>query len=71
MENPDKDFPPVARKLKELYPKLTRAYKDARDLIGDYPDSDGARVLREMLELGQERQALDPSFQDVLERDLQ
>ncbi|NLB55928.1 MAG: Gfo/Idh/MocA family oxidoreductase [Lentisphaerae bacterium] len=56
------EFMPIAEKLLDSYDKLVATYKDARALVKDYPRSDGARVLKEMLEVGQEKEALNPDF---------
>ena len=49
-------------------PEVRRSYAAARALIDAYPGSDGARVLREMLEdVGGEKRVLAPGFADVLQ----
>lgn len=61
---------PVAERLYEYYDRLVSAYKDARAIIKDYPRSDAAKVLSEMLEVGEEKKALDPAFKATLKKDL-
>jgi len=65
-------------KLIELYEQLIadlgelkRTYRKARKLIKAYPKSNGARVLREMLEeIGGEKEVMAPGFQGKLKRRL-
>lgn len=63
-------FLSVAEKLLLNYPKLVTAYGDAQEIVAAYPKSDGAQVLREMLELGEAAQALDPLFLPALKREV-
>lgn len=64
------EFLPVARRLLDSYETLAAAYRDARAIINALPDSDGAQVLREMLEVGGETQVLAPSFFPALKREV-
>ena len=48
------------------FPALLETYAEARKLIDAYPTSDGARVLREMLEIGDEARVTAPGFPDTL-----
>lgn len=61
---------PVARKLLDNYDKLVAAYRDARAIVKAHPDSDGAKVLSEMLEVGKEKTALSPAFLAALKKDV-
>ena len=45
-------------------------YAEARKLADAYPASDGARVLREMLELGGESEVRNPAFKAALRRQM-
>lgn len=63
-------FCPVATRLLEGYDKLVQAYKDAREIINAYPKSDGATVLSEMLELGEEKKVLAPTFLPALKKEV-
>ncbi len=63
-------FLPVAEKLLLHYPRLADAYRDARAIIDAHPKTDGAQVLREMLEVGQAERALDPAFLPALKREV-
>lgn len=63
-------FLDVAQKLLDNYKQLSSTYKEARQIINDYPDSDGANVLQEMLELGDEQQVLKPEFLTMLKKDV-
>ena len=63
-------FLPVAEKLLQHYPKLAAAYRDARAIIAAHPRTDGAKVLREMLEIGEAERALDPAFLPALKREV-
>jgi hypothetical protein len=64
------DFLPIAEKLLEGYELLKTTYREARGLIKAYPGTDGAKVLSEMLELGEEKKALAPSFLPALKKDV-
>ena len=57
MDNPD-EILQVAMNLQASLDKLKTTYKEARALIAAYPGSEGARVLKEMLEVGEEKKAL-------------
>ncbi len=61
---------PIAQRLLDVYPKLTAAYRDALILVKEYPKSDGAQVLREMLEVGEADRALAPAFLPALRREV-
>ena len=53
----------VINDVKELIStvdSLAETYRTAREIIDAYPDSHGARVLRSLLELGEEEKILDP-----------
>lgn len=58
--------------LKQLiadYPQMRATYGLARRIVDAYPASDGARVLREMLqEIGDEKQVLSAGFLPKLKR---
>jgi hypothetical protein len=64
------EFLPVAEKAMLGHAALQSTYREARQLIKAYPGSDGARVLSEMLDLGEEKKALAPSFLPALRRDV-
>jgi hypothetical protein len=64
------EFLPVAKRLLDNYDKLVATYKDARAIVDAYPASDGAQVLREMLEVGEEKKALTPAFLPALKREV-
>ncbi|MHC4885299.1 MAG: Gfo/Idh/MocA family protein [Planctomycetota bacterium] len=64
------EFAPVAYKLLENYKDLVKAYRQAREIVDTYPKSDGARVLREMLELGDEDVVLRPRFLAALKKEV-
>ena len=61
---------PIVEQLAASFEKLVAAYRDARDIIQAYPTSDGAQVLREMLEVGGEQEILQPAFLPALKREL-
>ncbi len=63
-------FLPVAMKLLDSYDKLIATYKDARSIVNAYPKSDGARVLSQMLEIGEEKKALSAEFLTALKKDV-
>jgi hypothetical protein len=63
-------FLPVAEKLLNNYDKLVPVYKDARQIAKAYPKTDGARLLRELLALGEEKKALAPGFLPALKKDV-
>lgn len=50
------------------YPDLEATYRAARKIVAAYPRSDGAKVLREMLELGDHEHVLAPGFLTRLKR---
>ena len=64
------EFLPVAKRLLENHDKLVATYKDARAIVDAYPDSDGARVLGEMLEVGEEKKVLAAGFLPALKKDV-
>jgi len=64
------EFLPVATNLLNQYDSLVATYKDARDIVNAYPKSDGARVLSELLEVGEEKKVLAPDFLPALKRDV-
>lgn len=68
MKNPE-ELTPLARKLLRVYPDLKETYLTAHKIINAAPQSDGARVLREMLEIGREAEVLAPSFLQNLKRE--
>ena len=50
------------------YPAMRRAMTEARKLADAYPRSDGAKVLREMLAVGDEATVMRPDFLDALKK---
>ncbi len=58
----------IASELISQHKELCRVYAMARKIADAYPQSDGARVLSEMLELGDEKNAMAPGFLAVLKR---
>jgi hypothetical protein len=64
------EFLPVAVRLLDNYDALVVAYKDARAIIKAFPKSDGAIVLAEMLELGDEKKVLAPAFLPALKKEV-
>jgi predicted dehydrogenase len=64
------EFLPVAQRLLDNYSKLVDAYRDARAIVDAHPASDGAQVLRDMLDVGGEQAALSPRFLAALKRDV-
>jgi len=69
MAMPEK-FLPVASKLLDIYETLISAYNDARSIVNAYPKSDGARVMSQMLELGEEEKALSAGFLPALKKEV-
>ena len=69
MSRPE-EFLPVAKRLLDNYGGLAEAYRDAREIVTAYPQSDGAQVLSEMLEVGEEKQALAPGFLPALKKEV-
>ena len=69
MTHPE-EFQTIAKKLLDSYDKLLATYKDARSIVNAYPESDGARVLSQMLELGEEKKALSADFLPALKKDV-
>ena len=64
------EFLPIAQRLLASYDKLVSTYRDARAIVDAYPSSDGARVLSEMLDMGEERKVLAPGFLPALKKDV-
>ncbi len=64
------EFLPVAQRLLNNYAKLAEAYKDARAIVKAHPKSDGAQVLSEMLDVGEHKKALAPSFLPALKKEV-
>ena len=60
----------IAEKLLSLQTVLINSYRDARAIIKAYPGTDGAKVLAEMLEVGEEKQATDTMFFSQVKRDI-
>jgi predicted dehydrogenase len=56
-------------RLLQAFPELRAAYVRARKIADAYPQSDGARVLREVLELGAEAAVLAPGCLAGLKRE--
>lgn len=67
--SPDK-FLPVAKRLLDVYDRLVATYRDARAIVKAYPKSDGARVLSEMLDIGEEKKVLTAAFLSALKKDV-
>lgn len=63
-------FYPIAKKLLDNYDLLVQAYKDARAIIKAYPKSDGATVLAEMLDVGDDKKACSAAFLAALKKDV-
>lgn len=63
-------FLPIAEKLQSMQSVLVDSYRDARAIIDAYPGTDGAKVLAEMLEVGDEKKATAPQFFSQLKRDI-
>jgi hypothetical protein len=68
MERPE-EFLPVIQRLLDSYDSLVITYQDARAIIRAYPNSDGAQVLGEMLEVGEEKTVLAPGFLKALKKE--
>jgi predicted dehydrogenase len=64
------EFAPIARQLLLQYPQVAETFRAARAIVESYPNSDGAQVLREMLELGEENRVLDPAFLPALKKEV-
>ncbi|MBI3986625.1 MAG: hypothetical protein HY343_06885 [Lentisphaerae bacterium] len=60
----------MGRTLLERLPALQKTQKVARQIVDRYPDSDGARVLQEMLDRCEEPVSGRPGFAAELEREL-
>lgn len=63
-------FLPIAKRLMESYKDLVETYRDAQTIVREYPKSDGAQVLREMLEVGEADKVLKPSFLPALRKEV-
>ncbi len=63
-------FLPVAKRLMDSYKDLAKTYRDAKIIVREYPKSDGAQVLREMLEVGEADKVLKPSFLPALRKEV-
>ena len=63
-------FLPLVRGLLNVYEDLARTYRDALAVVRKYPDSDGAGVLREMLELGDHKLVLAAGFLPALKKEV-
>lgn len=70
LKAPEKLAEAIDGLLKEL-PRLRETQKSARRIIRRYPDSDGARVLGEMLELSEEKVSGKAGFAAELKRERQ
>jgi len=64
------EFRPVAVSLLQNINSLVACYKDARAIVNAYPKSDGARVLSEMLDVGEEKKVLSPGFLPALKKEV-
>ncbi len=58
----------LAYELLLLADAMKSVYAEARKIADAFPSSDGARVLREMLELGGEPEVMKPGFKAALKR---
>jgi hypothetical protein len=63
-------FLPIAQRLLDGYGQLVAAYKDAHAIVDAYPESDGAQVLRAMLDVGEETTVLSPGFLPALKKEV-
>ena len=52
----------MADRVIEGYPAMRKVMRAARKIVNAYPRSDGARVLREMLEVADEKVTMKPGF---------
>lgn len=64
------EFAPVARQLLGHYGNVVETFRAARAIVADYPHSDGAKVLKEMLELGEDDRVLNSAFLAALKREV-
>ena len=55
-------------RLQQSYDDLCVTYRTARKIIRACPDADGARLLAEMLALGEEKRVLAPAFKAALQK---
>jgi len=62
------DLPELAEKLIEIVPAFQATMKTAREMVDRYPDSDGARVLGDVLATCDEPQTTRPDFLSQLKR---
>ncbi len=60
----------AGKKLIQEFPNLLATYKMARKIADAYSESDGARVLREMLEKGCEKDVLKPYALEELKKEI-
>ncbi len=60
----------MAEGIAAAYPQIRETYTAARKLAKAYPDSDGARVLREMLDVGCEAKVLATGFLAGVKREI-
>ena len=58
----------LASKVIDDYPAMRKTIRKARQLVDAYPRSDGAKVLREMLEFGDEETLMRRGFLDDLRK---
>jgi predicted dehydrogenase len=58
----------VVTRMADLADKMIENYRQARTIADAYPRSDGARVLREMLEVGGEAAMIKPGFKATVRR---
>ncbi|HOL65946.1 MAG TPA: hypothetical protein PKX93_00630, partial [bacterium] len=69
LAEPEK-YQEIVKKTAAQADSIVETYRKARRMVDAYPESDGARVLREMLELGKEEVVTSPSFLRKLKRQL-
>ncbi|MEI6082721.1 MAG: Gfo/Idh/MocA family oxidoreductase [Verrucomicrobiota bacterium] len=62
------DYLAVVERLATGYDELRATYAMARKIVRACPGTDGARVLAEMLALGEEKTAMSPAFKKALMR---
>jgi hypothetical protein len=63
-------FLPIVEKLVFHYDNIKKAYRDARSIMKAYPGTDGARVLSEMLDIGEAGKIFSSGFLPSLKREL-
>lgn len=59
----------IVNRVLSAYPEIVKTYRMARRIVDAYPKSDGARVLREMLELGAEDDVVSRGFLKKVKRE--